>query len=120
MNCSAKVNAGRSMVRGLQNKRRCEGKVVFTHEGHGYCAAHARGLPGYVPAAKGARHTYIVHYEAPDGSKSWSFIYDAKSERGARQAFSRVSIHAGYTITRLVERPEGPAHATDDGEWVRG
>lgn len=107
--CAMKVDAGASMVRGFHNQRWCEGRVVFEHNGKGYCAVHGKPL-GYVPPPKPPTKTYVVHFQALEGKSRWAFAYDVRSERGAKARIRH--IFGQVVIQRIEEMPEG--FTTDD------
>jgi len=120
--CSAKVDAGASMVRGWHNKRPCEAVAVFADEvepNKNWCAVHAKGRPGFMPKVKPEKKSWRIFYTKPDGRKSSCYVWEAVSERGARSAFARQSHHAGCKIIGVIPNvPDAEFNASPAAqEW---
>lgn len=87
--CSARVDRGGSMVRGVHRSGPCEKRAVFTSaEGKHYCATHGTAV-GYVPPPKAEKRSWLVFYTDATGRKGYHYAYDMVSERGARASSQR-------------------------------
>jgi hypothetical protein len=99
--CKERVDAGASRVRGWHNLRNCHMNPCGEH---GYCAVHARmhGLEAPAPAAKPA--CYVVEVREESSGRVYEMYFDAKSERGLRQAMTKRNKRTGdpITLVRIV------------------
>ena len=90
--CNANVDAGASMVRGLQNRRGCEKAACGEH---GYCIVHARmrGIAG-LPEVK-VKKSYVILAEQ-NGVEA-QLYFEASSDRGVRMALARYNKDCGHS-----------------------
>lgn len=97
--CNARVDAGASMVRGLQNRRGCEKAACGEH---GYCLVHARkqGIAG-LPDVK-VKKCYVILAE--QNGVEVELYFEASSERGVRMALARYNkrYNHAYKFIRIV------------------